>query len=117
MKQTTPFPSEIGTLHEDGYLSGERIRIRDARHPFFDEVGFTKAFLGDIATPSFFDRGTGLKESNYRQVFAIAPGVTASGFYTHEMGSEQVLTLIQQGLNAGDAFDPKAMVNNEKLIF
>ena len=246
--------SEITTFDEDGYLSGERIRIHDSKHLFFDEVGFTNAHFGDIATPNLFDRGLSLKKSNYRQVFAkkqlnkrvgfsgdytwqagtdtgtdtlreavvvgakeskivdslrfeayerlntttfpgaaqspigpiaplavkgasgfavalekkvgpfsgdigyasidndysvytgsrffeavcfplngdaygqgnrpfvhasykIAPGVTAFGFYTHEVGSARVLTLNQQGLNAGMTFDLKAMVNKAKLVF
>ncbi len=48
---------------------------------------------------------------------AIAPGVTAFGFYTHEVGSERILTLNQQGLNAGMTFDLKAMINKEKRVF
>ena len=242
--------SEITTFDEDGYLSGERIRLHDPEHLFFDEVGFTNAFLGNIATPNLFDRGSSLKENNYRQIFAkkqlnqrvgfsgeytwqtgidtlreaivvgtkeskvvdslrfeayerlntktfagiaqspvgpigslsipgasgfavvaqkklgqlsgdigyasvdkdysvyansrvfevfgfplngdayglgnrifahasyaIAPGVTALGFYTHEVGSERILTLNQQGLNAGMTFDLKAMINKEKRVF
>jgi hypothetical protein len=49
--------------------------------------------------------------------YKIAPGVTAFGFYTHEVGSARVLTLNQQGLNAGMTFDLKAMVNKAKLVF
>jgi hypothetical protein len=242
--------TEITTFDEDGYLSGERIRFRDSRHLFFDEVGFTNAFFGDLGTPNLFDRGSSLKKFNYRQVFAkkqlntrvgfsgeytwqtgidtlreavvvrakesrivdsvrfeayerlnaaifpgvaqspigpiaplslqgasgfavaaekklgklsgdigyasidknysaysqyrllavagfplngdaygqgnrpfvhasykISPGVTAFGFYTHEVGGERVLTLNQQGLNAGVTFDLKAMVNSEKRVF
>jgi hypothetical protein len=242
--------TEITTFDEDGYLSGERIRIHDSKHLFFDEVGFTSAFFGDLGTPNLFDRGSSLTKFNYRQVFAkkqlnthvgfsgeytwqtgidtlreavvvrakesrivdsvrfeayerlnaaifagvaqspigpiaplslqgasgfavaaekkvgnlsgdigyasidknysaysqyrllavagfplngdaygqgnrvfahasykIGPGVTAFGFYTHEVGGERVLTLNQQGLNAGVTFDLKAMVNKEKLVF
>ena len=242
--------TEITTFDDDGYLSGERIRIHDAKHLFFDEVGFTNAFFGDIETPNLLDRGSSLKETNYRQVFLkkhldqrigfsgeytrqagndtlregvvvgtteskivdgvrveayerldatnfpglakspigpiatlsvpgasgfavvaqkklgrlsgdvgyasvdghysvyansrffeavsfalngdaygqgnrvlahasykIAPGVTAFGFYTHEVGSEHIVTFNQQGLNAGMTFDLKEMVNHEKLVF
>lgn len=242
--------TEITTFDDDGYLSGERIRFHDPRHLFFDEVGFTSAFFGDIATPNLFDRGSSLKKFNYRQTFfkkqldkrigfsgeytwqtgsstlreaavigvhesrvvdsvrfeayerlnavtfpgvaqspvgpvapqsfagasgfavaaqkkwgklsadagyasidqhygvyagyrfltaaafplngdaygqgkrpfvhasyTIAPGVTAFGFYTHEVGSERVLTLNQQGLSAGMTFDLKAMVNAERRVF
>jgi hypothetical protein len=43
--------------------------------------------------------------------------VSAFGFYTHEVGSERVLTLNQQGFNAGMTFDLKAIVNSEKRVF
>jgi hypothetical protein len=242
--------TEITTFDEDGYLSGERIRLHDSKHLFFDEVGFTNAFFGDIGTPNLFDRGSSLTKFNYRQLFAnkklgsrvgvsgeytwqtaintlreaavvdtkesrvidsfrveayqrlnakiflglaespigpiaplsvagasgfavavqkkvanlsgdfgyasvdkhysvytggrflesvdfplngdtygqgnrlfvhasykIAPGVTAFGFYTHEVGSEHVVTLNQQGINAGVNFDLKTLVNTEKLVF
>jgi hypothetical protein len=49
--------------------------------------------------------------------YKIAPGVTAFGFYTHEVGSDRVLTFNQQGLNAGVTFDLKAMVNTTKRVF
>ena len=242
--------TEITTFDEDGYLSGERVRLHDSRHLFFDEIGFTNAYFGDIATPNLFDRGSSLEKFNYRQVFlkkqlnprvgfsgestwqtgtetlreaavvgtkesrivdsvrfesyerlntvsfpgaahspvgpipalavpgasgfavaaqkklgrlsgdvgyasidkhyavysnhrfptavgfplngdayglgnriythasyTVAPGVTAFGFYTHEVLSERVLTLNQQGLSAGMTFDLKALVNEEKRIF
>ena len=47
----------------------------------------------------------------------IAPGVTAFGFYTHEIGNEHVVTLNQQGLNAGMTFDLREMVNETKRVF
>jgi hypothetical protein len=242
--------SEVTTFDEDGYLSGERIRLHNSKHLFFDEIGFTNAFFGNIEVPNLFERGSSLKETNYRQIFAkkqlnqrvgfsgeytwqtgtdtlreaivvgtkeskivdglrfeayervntktfaglgqspigpiaplsvpgasgfaivaqkkvgrlggdvgyasvdkdysvyanhrafaalgfplngdsygqgnrifshasyvIAPEVTAFGFYTHEVGSERVLTLNQQGLSAGMTFDLKAMINKEKRVF
>jgi hypothetical protein len=241
--------TEITTFDEDGYLSGERVRFHDPKHLFFDEVGFTNAYFGDIATPNLFDRGSSLTKFNYRQAFAkkqlnkrlgfsgeytwqmgidtlreaaviatkesrvvdsvrveayhrlntitypgvaqspigpipavavprasglavtaakslgkmsgdfgyasvdqhysvysngrlfeagsfplngdaygqgnrifahasykIAPGVTAFGFYTHEVGSARVLTFNQQGWNAGVTFDLKALMNTTKLV-
>lgn len=244
------YSSEITSFDDDGYISGERIRLHDSKHLFFDEIGFTNAFFGDITTPSVFDRGSSLKNFNYRQVSAkkrlnerlafsgdytwqtgtdtlreafvvdvpevkvidgvrfeayerlnsltfaglaaspigpipalkvkgasgfavainkkfrnlsgdfgfatvdsdysvyinsrflnsigfslngdttglgnrafthvsykIAPGVSAFGFFTHEVGSTRVLTHNQQGWNTGVTFDLKAMVNKEKRVF
>ena len=47
----------------------------------------------------------------------LAPGISAFGFYTHEVGSERISTYNEQGLNAGVTFDLKAMANTEKRIF
>jgi hypothetical protein len=244
------YSTEITTFDEDGYLSGERIRIHDPKHLFFDEIGYTNAFFGDISTVNLFARGSSLKHANYHQLFAnkkvnkrlafsgeytrqsgidtlreaavvqtggsklvdsarievyerlnshtfagianspigpipditingasgfavtlekklgrlsgnvgfatvdsdygvyansrffqavgftlngdtygmgnrpfahasfrIAPGVSAFGFYTHEVGGTRVLTLNQQGYNAGMNFDFKAIINQEKKVF
>jgi hypothetical protein len=64
------FSSEITTFDEDGYISGERVRISDPKHLFFDQVGYTNAYFGDLDTPNFFARGGSLAKNNYRQVFA-----------------------------------------------
>ena len=85
------FSSEITTFDDDGYLSGERIRIRDAKHLFFDEVGYTNAFFGDIGVPNLFSRGSSLKNFNYRQVFAqkqLNERVGFSGEYTWQVGTD-----------------------------
>ena len=61
--------TEATTFDDDGYLNGERAIVRDPKHLFFDQVGFTTAYLGNFNTPSMFDRGAAFKQSNYRQVF------------------------------------------------
>ncbi len=61
--------SEITTFDDDGWVSGERVRLHAPKHLFFDEVGYTNAFFGDRAVPNLFDRGASLKSVNYRQVF------------------------------------------------
>jgi hypothetical protein len=78
------YSTEITTFDDDGYIAGERIRIHDAKHLYFDEVGFTNAYFGDLRTPSFFSRGDRLTETNYRQVNAkkqINHRVGVSGEY------------------------------------
>ena len=85
--------TEITTYDEDGYLSGERIRIRKPQQLFFDEVGFTAAYFGDVATPNLFDRGSSLKKDNYRQLFAnkqLFPRLGVSGEYTWLSGTDTV---------------------------
>ena len=61
--------TEATTFDDDGYLDGERIIVRNPKHLFFDQVGFTTAFFGNVDTPSMFDRGAAFNQSNYRQVF------------------------------------------------
>jgi len=62
--------TEATTFDEDGYLDGERVMVRMPKRLFFDQIGFTSAFFGNVNTPSMFDRGSAFKHSNYRQVFA-----------------------------------------------
>jgi len=95
--------TEITSFDEDGYLSGERVRIHDAKHLFFDEVGFTTAYFGDIATPSVFDRGGSLKKSNYRQVFAKKQlkRVGFSGEYTWQAGTDTGTNTLRKAVVVG----------------
>ena len=62
------YSSEITTFDDDGFIAGERVRIHDAKHLGLDEVSFTSAYLGDVVTPNFFERGNRLTQSNYRQI-------------------------------------------------
>ena len=85
------YSSEITTFDDDGFIAGERVRIHDPRHLFFDEIGFTNAFFGDVTTPNLFRRGLKLDQSNYRQIFVdkkITPRVAASGEYTWQTGTD-----------------------------
>ena len=82
--------SEITTFDDDGYLSGERVIVRKPAALFFDEVGYTNAYFGDIATPNLFDRGGSLKKNNYRQAFAnknLSSRIGFSGDYTWQTGT------------------------------
>jgi hypothetical protein len=77
--------TEITTFDEDGYISGERMRVHDASHLFFDEIDVTAAYLGDITTPNFFDRYDRLTQNNYRQFLVekkLTNRVKASADYT-----------------------------------
>lgn len=83
--------TEITTFDDDGFLSGERVRINDPKHLFFDQVGFTSAFFGDVGLPNLFVRGSDFKTSNYRQVFArkaLNQRVGFSGEYTWQLGTD-----------------------------
>jgi len=62
------YNTEITSFDDDGFITGERLRVHDAKHLYLDEVSFTNAYLGDITTPSFFKRSDRLTQTNYRQV-------------------------------------------------
>ena len=62
--------TEATTYDEDGYLTGERLRILDPNHLFFDQIAVTFAYEGDLFHPSFFDRAERLGQSNYHQFLA-----------------------------------------------
>ena len=82
--------TEITTFDDDGYLTGERVRIHDAKHLFFDQVGYTNAFFGDISTVNVFDRGASFKRANYHQFFAdkrFNSHVAVSAEFTNQVGS------------------------------
>ncbi len=59
--------TEITSFDDDGYISGERIRIQDPRHLFFDQIAVTSGYLGSPLTPNFFARGNDLGKENYQQ--------------------------------------------------
>jgi len=86
------YSSEITTFDNDGYVTGERIRFRDPKHLYFDQIGYTNAFFGSVGTPNFLDRTDNMnpKNTNYRQVFAqkrINARLGASGEYTYQLGT------------------------------
>ena len=62
--------TEITSFDDDGYISGERVRLHDPKHFFFDQLAATSAALQSDLTPNFFARGADLKRSNYTQYLA-----------------------------------------------
>jgi hypothetical protein len=82
------FSTEITTFDDDGYLTGERLRIHEPRHLFFDQISYTNAYFGDFAVPNFFSRGDSLGKSNYRQLTVekqVSARVGVSGEYNSLM--------------------------------
>ncbi len=60
--------TEITTFDDDGYLTGERIRLNAPHQLFFDQVSLTSAYFGFFDAPNLFARGGGFTKSNYRQI-------------------------------------------------
>jgi hypothetical protein len=110
--------TEITAFDDDGYLSGERIRFHDSKHLFFDEVGFTNAFFGDIATPNLFDRGSSLKKFNYRQAFAkkqLTKRIGFSGEYTWQTGIDTLREAVVVGTHESKVVDSLRFEAYERL--
>lgn len=79
--------SEITTYDDDGYLTGERLRVNDPKDAWFDEIAITYAYEGDVLKPNFLDRTQHLKKSNYHQfLFSkdFSKRIGASADYTFD---------------------------------
>ncbi len=82
--------SEITSFDEDGYISGERVRLHAPKQLFVDEVSFTNGFFGDLDKVNFFVRGSSLENFNYRQLAAkkqLSERIGVSGEYTWQVGT------------------------------
>jgi hypothetical protein len=82
--------SEITTFDEDGYISGERLRVKDPRHLYFDQIAVTYGYLGDFFNPNFITRADRLGQSNYHQFLVekhFGKRLRASADYTWTYGS------------------------------
>lgn len=85
--------TEITSYDEDGYLDGERLRLRDPQHIFFDEVSVTYGYVGNYSTPNFFARGDQLLQSNYHQFLLekkLSHHLKASTDYTFQNKTDTV---------------------------
>ncbi len=100
--------TEITTFDEDGYLSGERVRISDPKHLFFDQIGYTNAYFGNLDTPNFFARGDSLTKTNYRQVFVkkqLNKRVGVSGEYNWLATTQTLRQAVVSDVHEIKAFD------------
>ena len=89
--------SEITTYDNDGWISGERVLIKQPSHLFVDEISATWGYIGDLYTPNFFARGSRLGQSNYHQFLlrkAWHKRIDASTDYTWQYGTQT----LRQGL-------------------
>ena len=77
--------TEITTLDNDGYLTGGRASVRRPKDVFFDEVSVTVGYVGNLETPSVFDRSRAFSRQNYWQLLAskqVHPRLTISTDYS-----------------------------------
>ena len=86
--------TEVTTLDNDSYLTGERISVRRPAQLRLDEIAFTSAYLGDINTPNLFGRSDRLfDERNFYQLYAarrLNKRLAVSADYTRYVGTPTV---------------------------
>lgn len=81
--------SEITSYDDDGYMIGERLRIHDPEHLYFDQIAVTYGYMGDYFVPNLFDRGNRFSQSNYHQFLLLKKfnsHFRASADYTWQNG-------------------------------
>jgi hypothetical protein len=85
--------SEITSYDYDGYLVGSRLLIRRPKAAFFDEIGVTYGFVGDLTRPNVLSRLDHLSRANYRQILVAKHAgrrLRISGDYTSDSGIETI---------------------------
>ena len=101
--------SEITSYDYDGYVVGARVVVQRPESAFFDEVGITYGYIGDLTRPSVFGRLDHLNRSNYHQ-FLVAKRagrhLRMSTDYTCDSGVgtlRQAATFRAPGIGLGDS--------------
>ncbi len=82
--------TEITSFDADGYLVGQRVRVRRKERFFFEEISFANGYLGNLNRPGVLPRLGSFARSNYRQVLvtkSLREGIHASAEYAWEAGS------------------------------
>jgi hypothetical protein len=82
--------TEITALDNDAYITGERLTVARPAQLYFDEIVVTHGYVGDLKTPSFFDRTGRFDESNVVQVGVgkkIGSRTAASAEWSDEDGT------------------------------
>lgn len=79
--------TENTTYDNDGYITGQRIKLKRPDKLWFDEVSVTYAYFGGLYSPSFFDRAEHLDKANYHQFLLkkkFGSRISASADYTSQ---------------------------------
>jgi hypothetical protein len=59
--------TEITSYDNDGFIMGERVSLKQPARFYFDDISLSTGYLGDLNTPSVFERADRLSENNYTQ--------------------------------------------------
>jgi hypothetical protein len=110
--------TDITDLNNNGFLMGERIRIRRPDKFFFDEISLTGGALTDIDNPDVFDRFRRLDKLNYYQCFVvkrIGENVSLSGGYDSYYGDDLLHQAVEITIKNLPVADSILFENYERL--
>jgi hypothetical protein len=102
------FASGITSYAGDGYFTGGRILVHRPASLFFDTIGYTKAYLGDLETSNLFRRFHHVGDSNYQQFLVaknLSKRVSASLDYTNQWGAKTMRESAHVTLGETHVFD------------
>ncbi len=89
--------TENTSYSNNGYMMGERIRLRFPSQLYFDEVSITTAYLGDVSTPNLFRRSDRVSQINYEQ-FLVARSVHQRLAFSADCTSYQGVRTLRQAV-------------------
>ena len=84
--------TEITSYDNDGYITGERVTIKQPKRFHLDEISLSTGYLGDTNTPSIFERGDRFSENNYTQALVAKKIGTRAALSFDWTGVEDVNT-------------------------
>ena len=100
--------TEATGYDNDGYITGERLRLKYPKKLFFDEIAITYAFLGDLNQPEIFKRLKHLGKSNYHQFLVsrhIGKRANFSADYTFQSGLDTLRQAVKVKVPETKIFD------------
>jgi hypothetical protein len=110
--------TEITSYDNDGYIVGERVRLKNPKVCFFDEISATYAYLGDLTTPNLLKRFHRLQQSNYHQFLvgkSIGKRTAVSGDYSFQWGIETLRQAIKMKVPELKVADSIRFENYQRL--
>jgi hypothetical protein len=110
--------TEVVTLDNDTYITGERLQIRAPKKLYFDEVSVTYARHADSLVPNVFRRFRRFDKQNYHQFLVrkqVNKIVSFSADYTFISGQDTLHQALRFKLPKGKIVDTFLFENYERL--
>jgi hypothetical protein len=89
--------TEHTTYDNDGFITGQRLKIKRPKNFWFDEISVTYAYIGDFYRANFFDRTKRLQESNYHQ-FLVRKKLNNRIAFSADYTSHATISHLRQGI-------------------